>query len=302
MTKGMDRWRRIGQSSERVWATCATELGLRYRRGTVHKPPVIWGYLSDYHVEVTCTNDREGHVRPVTLYTVRYRSSHPPIRIDAERLLPRLRLGRKASMVNDVEIGWKDFDSAAVIDAMGSQEISVNDFTLTTTQMPGLTFGLYFFGDQQTQNPIGGTSQGILCAAGPLLFVWAHSAGPSAEQLPHRTFHRTYELTARYELLRRPQIRLQVPIVPEPLDAPAQRLVARLDPAPRLERAVELSPLRRADDVLIAEPDVTHHALELRRVADRVVVGARRIPQRGEVEEARAGDMPTIILCLRIAT
>jgi len=51
------------------------------------------------------------------------------------------------------------------IDFNGSVRISEDDFFLSATNMPSGSFGLFFFGDQQTQTPISG-SQGILCVGG----------------------------------------------------------------------------------------------------------------------------------------
>ena len=53
----------------------------------------------------------------------------------------------------------------AIVDFSGSVRVSNNDFLLLASNMPPGTFGLFFFGDQQTQTPIGG-SQGILCVSG----------------------------------------------------------------------------------------------------------------------------------------
>lgn len=54
---------------------------------------------------------------------------------------------------------------ATRIDFNGSVRISDDDFFLTAASMPSGSFGLFFFGDQQTQTPISG-SQGILCVGG----------------------------------------------------------------------------------------------------------------------------------------
>ena len=51
------------------------------------------------------------------------------------------------------------------IDFNGSVRISENDFFLSASSMPAGSFGLFFFGDQQTQVPISG-SQGVLCVGG----------------------------------------------------------------------------------------------------------------------------------------
>lgn len=51
------------------------------------------------------------------------------------------------------------------IDFSGSVRVSDDDFILSASNMPGGSFGLFFFGDQQTQTPIGG-SQGVLCVGG----------------------------------------------------------------------------------------------------------------------------------------
>jgi len=51
------------------------------------------------------------------------------------------------------------------IDFNGSVRVSENNFFLSASSMPAGSFGLFFFGDQQTQVPISG-SQGILCVGG----------------------------------------------------------------------------------------------------------------------------------------
>ncbi len=57
----------------------------------------------------------------------------------------------------------------ARIDHSGGQRVSENDFLLLTTSMPGGAFGYYFFGDGQTQSPLGG-SMGLLCVNGTAVF------------------------------------------------------------------------------------------------------------------------------------
>jgi len=47
----------------------------------------------------------------------------------------------------------------------GSQRISLNQATLLVDRVPNSSFGLFFFGNQQVQQPIPG-SQGVLCVAG----------------------------------------------------------------------------------------------------------------------------------------
>ena len=65
----------------------------------------------------------------------------------------------------------------AVIDFSGSVRVANNDFLLLASNMPPGTFGLFFFGDQQTQTPIGGT-QGILCVGGSQFRLPAVQADP----------------------------------------------------------------------------------------------------------------------------
>ncbi|MEM6674323.1 MAG: hypothetical protein AAF726_15870 [Planctomycetota bacterium] len=57
--------------------------------------------------------------------------------------------------------------TAATIDVAGSQQISANDFLLQSQGLPPNSFGLFFFGDAQTQAPIV-NSQGTICVAGTL--------------------------------------------------------------------------------------------------------------------------------------
>ncbi|MEM6673968.1 MAG: hypothetical protein AAF726_14075 [Planctomycetota bacterium] len=54
---------------------------------------------------------------------------------------------------------------AAVIDVTGSTSLSANDLQLTAFSLPGQTFGLFFFGQNQTQSPVG---DGNLCVNNPL--------------------------------------------------------------------------------------------------------------------------------------
>ncbi len=120
---GPERWSPIGRRSRATWQTVATGLELKFRAGTVNSPPVIYGHINDYYLEVTCTDDREGSKPAVTRYSIEYDSGCPPIRIGEDSVLKRFPGMSRVKFISalqkgaDVEIGNAKFDRIAAIDA-----------------------------------------------------------------------------------------------------------------------------------------------------------------------------------------
>ena len=133
-------WTAIARRELPQWQACAKMLNLAFYAGTSREAPVIAGDIDGFELRVTCTDDRKGAAKPVTLYEVHYPAFASPIRITRETKTTRVGILRRVIDVKDLqigdEVGDRKFDKLALIDA---EDVETTAAFLTTRRRQAIT-------------------------------------------------------------------------------------------------------------------------------------------------------------------